>query len=436
MLRALVCILVVVFACLPARAEGEEGGPEAVARRFLERLAQADFEAARQDYDEGMRQALPPGRMEAIWKGLVQDAGPYEGVEPAKTTETQGYTVVDVPTVFARKILVLRVALDGEGRIAGFFRVGERPRRDEPGQIALDTGAGVLRGTLELPDGEAPFPLAVLIAGSGPTDRDGNQPPAMRPDTLRLLAHDLKSARVATLRYDKRGVGQSAEAGPDESKLTVDRFAEDVALWVRKVRADPRFDRIVLVGHSEGALLATLAAQQEKVGALVLLAGPGRKLGALLREQLAPKLTPDLRAESERILAALEAGHEVADVPPALAVLYRPSVQPFLRSILALDPAAELAKVHVPTLVVQGTTDVQVSVADAARLAAAREGIEKVVVDGMNHVLKRAATPAEQAASYASPDLPLDAALLPAVDAFLRRVLLERTPASATPDVR
>jgi hypothetical protein len=123
-------------------------------------------------------------------------------------------------------------------------------------------------------------------------------------------------------------------------------------------------------------------------------------------------------------------------VPPALAVLYRPSLQPFLRSILSLDPAAELAKVDVPTLVVQGTTDLQVSVEDAARLAAARDDIEKVVVEGMNHVLKRATTAAEQAAAYASPDIPLDAALLPAVRSFLQGARLAQTSDSATPDLR
>jgi pimeloyl-ACP methyl ester carboxylesterase len=285
-------------------------------------------------------------------------------------------------------------------------------------KIELGTKTGALHGTLDLPDRSAPFPVALIISGSGPTDRDGNQP-LMRNDSLKLLGAALASRGIAALRFDKRGIGESAAAGPREADLRFETYVDDAVQWIEWLRHDRRFSTVAIVGHSEGALIGILAAKKAKVDALVSIAGAARPAPALLREQLAGKLTPSLKERSDWILGELVAGRTVADVPQELLVLYRPSVQPYLISWFKYDPAREIAGLECPLLIVQGTTDIQIPVEDAKRLAASRSGAELGVIDGMNHVLKRATSPAEQQAAYTDPSLPIDPGAVEKVVTFL-----------------
>jgi len=184
--------------------------------------------------------------------------------------------------------------------------------------------------------------------------------------------------------------------------------------------SDPRFLRVGLVGHSEGSLIGMLAAKQAKVDAFVSLAGSGRAAPALIRAQLDTKLPPNLKATSNQILDELVAGRTVTDVRKDLAALYRPSVQPYLISWFKYDPVREeVAALEVPVLIVQGTTDLQISVDDAKRLAAANKEAKLRLIDGMNHVLKHATVPAEQQAAYTDPSLPIKAQALQEITAFL-----------------
>lgn len=292
--------------------------------------------------------------------------------------------------------------------------------------LALDSGA-VLHGTLALPDGAVRPPAVLLIAGSGPTDRDGNS--SMAPgahQALRLLAAALADAGIASVRYDKRGVGQSAGAGPREADLRFDTYVDDAVAWLRQLQADGRFAGVGVVGHSEGALIGTLAVQRAPARALVSIAGPARRASEVLREQLAGKLPPELAARSEQILAALEQGRTLPGAPAALAALYRDSVQPYLASWFRYLPADAFAAVQVPALVVQGDTDIQVGVDDARALLRANPRAQLLLVPGMNHVLK--AVPADAAAqqrSYGDPALPLAPGLAAPLAAFLRGALAE-----------
>ncbi|MFG1479425.1 alpha/beta fold hydrolase [Xanthobacter sp. V4C-4] len=305
------------------------------------------------------------------------------------------------------------------------------PALQAPATTERTVSNGPLHGTLVLPaDGERTA-AALILAGSGPVDRDGNLPHA-RNDSLKALAHGLAAQGIATLRVDKRGIGASAGAASREEALRFDTYVDDAVSWLRTLdgvlaaeagAASPEVRRLFLIGHSEGALVATRAAQRHAVAGLVLLAGAGEPAGAVIDRQLAAAAVPDsLRAQSRRIVAALERQAPVADVPEELRALYRPSVQPYLMSWLPLDPAAELAKVQAPVLIVQGTTDLQISTGDAERLAAARPDTRLVIVAGMNHVLKPA--PVERGANlatYATPDLPLAPRLIPAIADFMVR---------------
>lgn len=287
--------------------------------------------------------------------------------------------------------------------------------------ILLDTPGGAIAGTLALPAGPGKPLVVLIVAGSGPTDRDGNNALAGRNDSLKLLATALADGGVASVRYDKRGIGASRAAAPGESALRFDTYVDDAAAWVAKLQADARFAAPVLLGHSEGALIATVAARRGGAAALVSVAGVAQRPGAILRTQLAGKLPPDLAAANERILAGLEQGATTQDVPPALAAFYRPSVQPYLISWMQYDPAAQLAALKLPTLIVQGTTDIQVGTKEASALKAARPDALLALVPGMNHVLKAVpADPQKQLASYADPSLPLAPRLAPIILDFLR----------------
>ena len=297
--------------------------------------------------------------------------------------------------------------------------------------VSVLTQAGTLHGTLELPAGARPVPVVLVIAGSGPTDRDGNS--AALPgknNSLRQLAESLAARGVASVRYDKRGIAASRAAMRAEADLRFEHLADDAAAWLRQLRADPRFPTVAVVGHSEGSLIGMLAARTAGADGVVSLAGSGRRASDVLRSQLAGQLPPPLRATSDSILAALESGRTVDSTPPVLGALYRPSVQPYLVSWFRHDPAEVVRSLAVPVLVAQGTHDFQVDTSDARRLAQARPGVELLLVPGMNHVLKM--SPAERAAqlpTYGDSALAVPGELVEGIARFVRGL----TPRSGLP---
>ena len=285
----------------------------------------------------------------------------------------------------------------------------------------LETLSGKIYGTLELPQTKTPPPVVLLIAGSGPTDRDGNSGSLSKTDCLRLLAEALRDRGIASLRYDKRGIGQSRPAGPREQDLRFETYIDDSAAWTRQLAADKRFKGVALAGHSEGSLIGMIAAQRAGAAKFISLEGAGQPAADALVEQLKGKLPPDLAKTNDSILESLKQGKTVDQVPQALAALYRPSVQPYLISWFKYDPAKEIAKLEIPVLIVQGATDIQVSVSDARILAAAQPKAKLLILDGMNHILKDVpADPGKQRESYNDPTLPIDAKLIDALTNFVR----------------
>lgn len=280
---------------------------------------------------------------------------------------------------------------------------------------------GPLRGTL-CESGAGRAPLALIHPGSGPTDRDGNNPLGVAAAAYRRLAHALSERSIDTVRIDKRGMFGSSEAG-DANAVTLDDYASDVRSWLDRL-ARPR---VALIGHSEGGCSVTQAAQGEpRVSALVLLAAPGRRLAEIARAQfranpyLAPVLDAALAATD-----ALERGERVdpPTLPPELRVNFPAEAQPFLIDMMRRDPAALLAKLRVPVLIVQGGRDLQVTGDDADRLAAARPDAERADFPAMTHVLKDCDSDERllNLLTYASPDLPLTPGLADRVAVFLRR---------------
>jgi pimeloyl-ACP methyl ester carboxylesterase len=297
----------------------------------------------------------------------------------------------------------------------------------ESSEYDLTTATGMIAGTLERPMSAAgSYPVVLFIAGSGPTDRDGNNP--MLPgknDALKQLALALALRGIASVRYDKRGIAASSAAGPSEADLRFDTYVADAVDWVRKLRADQRFMRVTIAGHSEGSLVGMIAAVRALADGYVSLEGAGRPAPVVLREQLDKQLAgvPELRAQADHAIDELAAGRTVADPPAALAALFHTSVQPYLISWFKYDPAREIAAVRGRAAIVQGTADVQVTVADGDRLHAALPSASYVVVQGMNHVLKHAPDTSSTTAvlaGYTDPALPVEPAVVDAVVAVAR----------------
>ena len=288
-------------------------------------------------------------------------------------------------------------------------------------QMELTIATGTLSGTLRTPASASPFPAALIIAGSGPTDRDGNSPLLSgKNDSLKMLAAALADAGIASLRYDKRGVGASASALVSEADLRIDHYVDDAAAWMELLSKDPRFRGIAIIGHSEGSLIGMLAAQRGKASAFVSIAGPGEAAPAIIRRQLRGRLPPALASINESILTSLESGKPWPEVPPQLNALYRPSVQPYMISWFRHAPSTEIAKLKIPVALFQGDTDIQVSVSDAEMLHAGCKKCDLRIVRGMNHIMKLVpADNARQVSSYSDPNLPLAPELVEPLVSFL-----------------
>jgi hypothetical protein len=290
--------------------------------------------------------------------------------------------------------------------------------------VTLVTPTGTIYGTLEVPVADHPVPVVLLIAGSGPTDRDGNS--KMLPganNSLKLVASGLAIHGIASLRFDKRGIAQSALAGPKEEDLRFDNYVSDAEGWIKQLRADKRFSTVSVAGHSEGSLIGMIAARNAGADGDISLEGAGRKPSQIIIEQLTPQVTPEILATSKHIMELIEAGQpaDTTTVPPMLTPLFRPSVRPYLVSWFRYDPSVEIGKLKIPALIVQGTTDFQTSMTDANALAKGYPAGRLLTVEGMNHVLKNAPPGrAEQGPAYSDPSLPVVPQLIDEMSAFVK----------------
>ncbi len=284
----------------------------------------------------------------------------------------------------------------------------------------LETSSGTVYGTLELPSSNEDVPVFLLISGSGPTDRDGNS--AIIPganNSLKMVAEELAKNGYASIRYDKRGIGESEIAGINEEDLRFDDYVNDAVAWTDKLKDDARFSQTGIIGHSEGSLIGMLAAARSDTDIYISIAGSGRPANDLIMEQLYGQ-PEEIISEVARINSELKAGNLVDDVNPALYSLFRPSVQPYLISWYKYDPAVEIAKLTRPVLIIQGSTDIQVTPIDAEILHTAKPDSAYELIEGMNHILKTAPLDqAENMATYGDPDLPLTEDFTEALISFL-----------------
>lgn len=288
--------------------------------------------------------------------------------------------------------------------------------------LSVDNDGHSLFGTLTLPQGKGPFPVVLIIAGSGPTDRDGNQVPSLMPYVYKQMSAYFAEAGIASLRYDKRGVGESIYP-ISESSLRFDHYIDDAATWIKKLKSDKQFSKVIVAGHSEGSLLGIVACQKTAVDAFISISGPGYSIDNILRTQLKAAIPDSAYYNlSCRYLDTLKQGKQLTDSDPALASLFRASIQPYMINWMQYDPATEIAKLKIPVMIVQGENDIQVSVDDAKALAKASANANLKIIPGMNHVMKYAEKDRQKnLETYGDSHLPIVADCLDQMKAFIKK---------------
>jgi alpha-beta hydrolase superfamily lysophospholipase len=275
---------------------------------------------------------------------------------------------------------------------------------------------GAIDAVLTVPHGVEQPPVALLIAGAGSTDHDGNGP-RLRPATLKKLSEQLVARGIATLRYDKRGAGGwKSEFGRPEDFRFKD-YVDDAVVLVNHLRTAKTFSKVILVGHSEGGLVAILAAQRVPIDRLILLATAARRQGDLLKAQLLKQLPADIFGPIAEAIDSIMAGRIVDPPPPGLAIA--PAMQPSIASAFTEDPIDPLMKLTAPMLIVAGGRDRQLARLDFLALTVAAPAAKSLWLPDMNHVLVDVSDEADDLAAYDQADRPLDPELIDTLAAFI-----------------
>ena len=286
--------------------------------------------------------------------------------------------------------------------------------------IELITGTGTIYGTLMVPSNvKGRIPLALIIAGSGPTDRDGNNS-MMKNNSLKQLAESLATNGIASLRYDKRGVADSKQAGKSEADLKFEDYINDANDWIKLLKQNIMYSKIIVIGHSEGSLIGMNAAKNAE--GFISLAGAGYSADLILKNQLGAQ-GKQIQEMCFPIIDSLKEGKLVTNVNPMLSSLFRSSVQPYMISWFKHNPQADIKQLKFPSLIIQGDNDLQISLDDARQLSAASPKSKLVIIEKMNHVLKIVDSGDRSAnvAAYSNPTMPIAKELTNAIVGYIKK---------------
>jgi len=410
-----ICLLLIAFfGMMQTKAQTNSSVTEA----FVKAISGADYNAAASYFDPSIKQ-VNASMLETGWMQITTAFGAYRSYYlPAGVEKNANPVIVGIR--FENGTKGFSCNFNDKHQLVGFLltaapaeegNVVKSKFREE--EVSVPVKGGTLKGTILLPDNPNQFtPVALIIAGSGPTDRNGNNM-SMQSNAYKLLAEALAEKGIATMRYDKRGIGASTDFKTAEAALRFDDYIQDAKSVVTYLHHAKSYQSVYIIGHSEGSLIGMIAAQAGNVSGYVSLAGAGENIGDVLQRQIHNE-------EATKIIQQLKKGKAVQAVPDDLQSVFRTSVQPYLISWMKYEPTTEIKKVKVPVLIIQGTTDIQVQVADAEHLKSAAPDASLTIIKGMNHVLKDA--PEDRTANmetYSKPDLPVNAALVHAITLFI-----------------
>jgi len=349
--------------------------------------------------------------------------------------------IASYKATFSKGTYLLNIALNDKNQFTGLFL---KPFEGVPADVAAPAPAAVtfamdpsiqetpvlvknlagsISGTLAMPKNvTGKIPVVIIIAGSGPTDRDGNSPKlGLSTNAYKMIANELGKNGIASLRYDKRLVGKSVSS-TTEDQLRFEDYVEDGVNLINFLTDDERFSRIIILGHSEGSLVGMLSSIDQPVKGFISVAGAGDSADNILTEQM--KSQPTHISEGfKRMLDSLKKGKTTDNIDPSLYFIARPGIQKYLMSWFRYDPTRAIKRLKIPILIVQGTTDLQVKVSNAEKLKKAKSDAVLEIIPEMNHVLKEApADKDKNMATYNEPDLPLKPEFIKAVISFVKKV--------------
>lgn len=417
---AFVLIFAIVFT-----ANSQPANYTAVANKFKQFYNAGQPDSIFSMFSAEMKTSLPLDKFKPTTTQLKSQLGALNKTEFLKYNQP----LAVYKATFDNAVFLLNITLNNQNKLTGLLL---SPFVEDAKTIALDpslkespvllkTLSGSISGTLTTPvNVSGKIPVVLIIAGSGPTDRDGNSAKlGLNGNTYKMLANDLGKNNIATLRYDKRLVGQSVST-TKEKELRFEDYVDDAVGLINQLSEDQRFSKVIVLGHSEGSLVGILSIRDQPVNAFISVAGAGRSADIIVTEQM--KSQPKYVADNFRtMLDSLKKGKFTENIDPKIYAIARPDIQPYLMSWFRYSPAKELKKVKVPVLILQGTNDIQVPVTDADLLKKAKSDAVLTIIPGMNHILKEAPADREQnAATYNKPDLPLKPELVTAIVNFVK----------------
>src|ERR1700688_1565084 len=358
------------------------------AKHLITELSQRHFDEASKQFDGDMARALPKGKLEETWNGLLRQVGDFEQIITTRNQEIQGYQVVFVTCAFVKGVLDVKVVFDRQGQIGGLYFVP--PQRNASAwsppeyvqgariheqSVTVGSKPWQVPGVLTLPSGSGPFPGIVLVHGSGPLDEDESIEPNGPNKPFKDLAWGMASRGIVVLRYKKRTLVHGAELKKKIPLFTVrDETTDDadaaVNALVRTPTVNPK--RIYILGHSLGGMLAPrIAAGNDKIAGIVILAGPSRPIERCLVEQVKylVALSGTNKGKDERQVENVQRiAHEIEDPnlkPEAIVdVMGAPIPGSYWLDLRNYDPVKSAVKLNIPILVLQGGRDYEVSEAN------------------------------------------------------------------------
>ncbi|TBW28386.1 S9 family peptidase [Gramella sp. KN1008] len=277
-----------------------------------------------------------------------------------------------------------------------------------------------IEGTLTIPKLEETESLVIFIQGSGPTDRNGNQP-MMKNDGMKKIAHQLAKNGIASFRFDKR-IFKMTELKIKEEDLRFDDFVNDVKDILKYFEEKDQFDNLLVAGHSQGSLVGILASEEMADG-FISLAGAGQPIDNIIVEQI-HKMAPPLAENARTAFDEIRETGSTTNYSPMLESIFKPTIQQFMESWMKYDPVEEITKLDIPVLIINGSADIQVETEEAEALKIASEEAKLVIIDNMNHIFRKIESEdrLKNTKSYNEPNLPLHPELIPVLTEFIKEL--------------
>ncbi|MCO5951034.1 alpha/beta hydrolase [Mucilaginibacter flavidus] len=429
-MKKTIFFVVTLLLAVKAIAQAEPANYMAAVTRFTQYYNHDQPDSIFAMFSTEMKASLP---LETFKPTTIQLKSQYGNLLKTEFVKVTSQLVVYKAT-FQNSTFLLNLALNPQNKLTGLLLGPYKPEDNAKTGVTLDpsldetpivlkTLTGTISGSLVMPKNPSgKIPLVLILADSGPTDRDGNNTKTgAAGNTYKMLANDLGKNGIATVRYDKRLVGASVTKSK-ESELRLEDYGDDALGLTNMLNDDQRFSKIILFGHGEGALVTSLITNDVPAKGVIAAewaADPGDKL---LRDQLKGK-AGFLQDEFKAFMDSLRKGKLTPNIDPALYYIARPSIQNFIMSYCRYDPLRGVKRIKVPLLLIQGTTDKMVNLENGRRFKKSKSDATLIEIKGMNHILKDAPDDDEQnVATYSKPDLPLSAGLVPAIVEFVNKV--------------